>query len=120
MTKKVIKIIEDMDTRESKYFYLPPFILWIVVKYITISLFGTGAIMTIWEKDKQEHKIVAVPFFFIGLIIARTIDFIRLILYFVAGLISIFYMPIVEKQLENRYKYEIQLNKQQNNDENGA
>lgn len=96
MNQRIKKLIWTMDNRHRGYFLLPPFLLWHIVKYPIIGLFGVEIIIEQWENENSSAKFFLAIFYFIGLIIARSMDLTRLMILLLAELLGLFYVPIIE------------------------
>ena len=85
-----------MDNKYRAYFWLPPFFLWSIIKYPIIGLFGVNTIVRHWENENSEAKVFLAIFYFAGLVIARSMDLVRILILLVAELLGLFYVPIIE------------------------
>jgi len=104
MNNKVRDLLKTMNNDYKSYFRLPPFILWHIVKYPIIALFGVKLIVEEWEKEKAYLRPFVGLFFLIGLVIARSLDLVRLIILFFGEILSLIYLPIVEQITSSFYK----------------
>ena len=95
-----------MDNKHRGYFLLPPFLLWHIIKYPIIGLFGVETIIEQWENENTGAKFFLAIFYFIGLIIARSMDLARLMILLSAELLGLFYVPIIEN-IFNAYQKEM-------------
>ena len=96
MNERIKKILGTMDNKHRGYFLLPPFLLWHIIKYPIIGLFGVETIIEQWENENTGAKLFLAIFYFIGLIIARSMDLARLMILLSAELLGLFYVPIIE------------------------
>ena len=110
MNNKVKDLLKTMNNDYNKFFHLPPFILWYFIKYPIIALFGVDLLIEEWENEKLGVKPFIALFFFIVIIIARSLDLVRLIILFFGGILSLIYLPIVEQVTNSFY-----MNKEKHN-----
>ena len=111
MRKTEVSIIETLNKEMKKYFFVPPFFVWFIIRYIVLGLFGVETILKHWDNESDEVKITSALFFFVGLIIAGFIDITKLFILFTAELFSLLYIPLIDRILLNKYKVDVSLNK---------